>query len=145
MAGRRIAIKAMGCDTILLVRKRLGGSMTYDPDKIIEVATKLKAAKDQVVALEAELRRMFQPQIQMPVPEMSTATRVVRLLTAAPSRDFSAVDVWGQLEIKESYARPLLSRLVNDGKIEKRGRGYYGALGGSKQKSLESVESRLPQ
>lgn len=122
--------------------------MAYDADKIIEVATKLKAARDQVVQLENELRRLVLSQHTVPVElvqETSVASRVLSFLNSDPSRDFGAEDVWKKLGIKESYARPLLSRLVNSGKIEKRGRGAYGAVGGSKQKSLESVDSRPVQ
>jgi hypothetical protein len=124
--------------------------MTYDPDKIIEVATKLKASRDEVVRLENELRRLVLGNHTLSIstvvmPDVSTPNRVIELLNATPEKDFSAMDVWKKLAIKESYARPLLSRLVNDGKIEKRGRGAYGAVGGSKQKSLESVDSRPVQ
>lgn len=122
--------------------------MAYDADKIIEVATKLKAARDEVVQLENELRRLVLSQhtvTTVVVPEESIPTRVIALLNANPSKDFGAEDVWKKIGIKESYARPLLSRLVNAGHIEKRGRGAYGALGGNKQKSLESVDSRPVQ
>jgi hypothetical protein len=122
--------------------------MAYDADKIIEVATKLKAARDAVVQWENELRRLVLSQhvlsVLAPVPE-SVPARVVALFNADPSKDFSAEDVWKRLGIKESYARPLLSRLVNSDKIEKRGRGAYGAIGGNKQKSPESVDSRPVQ
>jgi hypothetical protein len=120
--------------------------MAYDPDKIIEVATRLKAAKDEVTRLEGELRRLVVPQTLVSLASaVSIPTRVIGMLNAEPSRSFSAEDVWKKLGIKESYARPLLSRLVNDEKIEKRGRGFYGAVGGNKQKSLESVDSRPVQ
>jgi hypothetical protein len=120
--------------------------MAYDPDKIIEVATRLKGAKDEVTRLEGELRRLVVPQtIASLTAAISIPTRVIGLLNSDPSKNFSAEEVWKKLDIKESYARPLLSRLVNDEKIEKRGRGAYGALGGSKQKSLESVDSRPVQ
>jgi hypothetical protein len=120
--------------------------MAYDPDKIIEAATRLKAAREEVTRLEGELRRLVVPNavVFLP-PEPSTPSRVIELLGSNPSKNFSAQDVWSKLEIKESYARPLLSRLVTDGRIEKRGRGAYGALGGSKQKSLESADSRPVQ
>jgi DNA-binding IclR family transcriptional regulator len=127
----------------------IGGlKMAYDPDKIIEVATRLKAAKDEVIRVEEELRRLVVPFVAAPVyvpPEVSTPNRVMELFSADPSKNFSAEDVWRKLGIKESYARPLLSRMVSDGRIEKRGRGAYGAVGGSKQKSLESVDSRPVQ
>lgn len=122
--------------------------MAYDADKIIEVATKLKTARDEVTRWENELRRLVLSQHTVAValvPDVSTPSRVISLLNADPSRNFSAEDVWKKLGIKESYARPLLSRLVNSEKIEKRGRGAYGALGGSKQKSLESADSRPVQ
>jgi len=123
-------------------------NMAYDADKIIEVATKLKAARDQVVQWENELRKLVLSQHIVPavlVEEVSTASRVIDLLNSNPTKNFSAQDVWKGLGIKESYARPLLSRMVNNAKIEKRGRGAYGALGGNKQKSLESVDSRPVQ
>ncbi len=118
--------------------------MAYDPDKIIEVATKLKAAKDEVTRWEGELRKLVlsqTPPVNLAV-SIGTSTRVIDLMNSEPSRNFTAQDVWKKLDIKESYARPLLSRLVNDGKIEKRGRGTYGAVGGAQQKSLDSLESR---
>jgi len=121
--------------------------MAYDSGKIIEVATKIKAAQDELARLEAELRKLVFSQ----TPPVNLAaligvpSRVLGLLNADPSRNFSAEDVWKKLGIKESYARPLLSRLVNSGKIEKRGRGSYGAVGGSKQKSLDSLEPRPVQ
>ncbi|HEY6764224.1 MAG TPA: hypothetical protein VI386_05585 [Candidatus Sulfotelmatobacter sp.] len=124
--------------------------MAYDPDKIIEVATKLKAAREDVITWENELRRLVLGQHVLSIstvvmPDVSTPTRVVDLLNSTPDKEFSAMDVWKKLGIKESYARPLLSRLVTDGRIEKRGRGAYGAVGGSKQKSLDSVEPRPVQ
>jgi|GEM_PF-6820857 len=122
--------------------------MAYDADKIIEVATHLKAAKDEVNRLEGELRRLVLSQSAPVVifPEVaSVPNRVIEFLNSNPSKEFSAADVWKKLGIKESYARPLLSRLVNNGKIEKRSRGAYGAVGGGKQKSLDSVEPRPVQ
>jgi hypothetical protein len=120
--------------------------MAYDPDKIIEVATRLKAAKEDVTRLEGELRRLVVPQTVVSLTAgISIPTRVIGMMNAEPSRDFGAEDVWKKLQIKESYARPLLSRLVADNKIEKRGRGMYGALGGGKQKSLDSLEPRPVQ
>jgi len=121
--------------------------VAYDPDKIIEVATRLKAAREEVAKLEMELRHILAPQVQgqSTLVHPSVPTRVISLLNSNPSKDFSAEDVWKKLDIKESYARPLLSRLVNSKKIEKRGWGVYGAIGGSKQKSLDSLESRPVQ
>ena len=120
--------------------------MAYDSGKIIEVATKIKAAQDELARLEAELRKLVLSQSPLVnlAASIGVPSRVVGLLNADPSRDFSAEDVWKKLGIKESYARPLLSRLVSDGKIEKRGRGAYGAVGGNKQKSLESVRTLGP-
>lgn len=118
--------------------------MAYDADKIIDVATRLKAAKERVVELEGELRRLVLSQTTAVnlTQSISTASRVMGLLNSDPGKDFSAADVWKKLNLKESYVRPLLSRLVKDGKVEKRSRGAYGALGGAKQKSLESLDSR---
>jgi hypothetical protein len=121
--------------------------MAYDPGKIIEVATRIKTAQEELARLEGELRKLVfsqTPPVSL-VESIGASSRVVGLMNSDPSRSFSAEDVWRKLDIKESYARPLLSRLVNDGKIEKRGRGAYGAIGGSKQKSLDSLEPRPVQ
>jgi hypothetical protein len=122
--------------------------VVFDPDKIIDVATRLKAAKENVAAIEAELLNLIYPKFipgsvrgaVAAVP--STSFRVLNLFNADPGKNFGAEEVWRKLNLKESYVRPLLSRLVKDGKIEKRGRGAYGALNGGKQKSLESLDSR---
>jgi hypothetical protein len=123
--------------------------VVFDPDKIIDVATRLKAAKENVAAIEEELRSLIYPNF-IPTSAkgsasapMSTSFRVLTLFNAEPGKNFGAEEVWKKLSLKESYVRPLLSRLVKDGKIEKRGRGAYGALNGGKQKSLESLDSRL--
>lgn len=121
--------------------------MPYDADKIILIATQLKEAKEEVTRLEGELRKLVFSQtapVSLTV-NLSTATRVISMMNADPARDFGAEDVWKKLQIKESYARPLLSRLVTSGKIEKRGYGTYGAIGGKKQKGLESADSRPVQ
>ncbi len=121
---------------------------TFDPDKVIQLAMRLKAVRAEATQLEGELRRLvnpFIPAAPFPTTEVSVPSRVVNLFNTDPSKNFSAEEVWTKLEIKESYARPLLSRMVNDGRIEKRGRGAYGTPGGSKQKSLESVDSRPVQ
>jgi hypothetical protein len=121
--------------------------MAYDADKIIQIATQLKEAREEVTRLESELRKLVLSQTTPVslVVQQSTANRVVSMMNTEPTRDFGAEDVWKKLQIKESYARPLLSRLVTSGKIEKRGYGTYGAVGGRKQKSLESVDSRPVQ
>jgi len=120
--------------------------MAYDADKIIEVATELKRAREEVNQLEAKLRSLVVTQtLTVNLTEsISKRARLVGLFNAEPNKDFSADEVWRKLKLKESYVRPMLSRLVKERKIEKRGYGLYGALGGSKEKSQDSSESRLP-
>lgn len=111
--------------------------MTYDPEKVIRIATKLKAAREQVAALETQLRLVVleqgengasAPRRRRQAGLSEVATKVVKLFEENPQKDFSAEHVWNALGMEETYARPLLSRLAKGGSIEKRGRGLYGAV-----------------
>jgi response regulator of citrate/malate metabolism len=110
--------------------------VTYDPEKVIRIATKLKAAREQVSVLEDQLRLLVLEQGQngQASPRRrrqglsEAATNVVQLFGKQPEKDFTAEEVWTALNLPETYARPLLSRLAKDNHIEKRGRGLYGSI-----------------
>jgi hypothetical protein len=112
-------------------------AMSYDPEKLIRIATKLKAAKEQVAALEEQLRSLVLETgngTQSSVRRRSSsglsdiAANVVALLEEDPQKSFNAESVWTALDLKENYARPLLSKLAKANIIEKRAHGLYGAI-----------------
>jgi hypothetical protein len=110
----------------------------YDYEKIAAVVAELTATKKRVDELESQFHALIKPttavpgnltdEIEKAYGFVSTSTRVIELLNSEPSRSFSFQDIFGKVGGNEPYIRSLLSRLVREGKIEKRDWHNYGAV-----------------
>lgn len=102
------------------------------PDEVMELAAELKEARSRVADLEARWASFFlqgEPNIIM-VPVQNLKPRIVQFLGDKPEMAYTMADVSKALNANENSVGPYLSELAKDGKIEKRGRGLYGALRG---------------
>lgn len=100
------------------------------PDEVMELAAELKQARSRVADLEARWASFFlhgEPNIVM-VPVQNLKPRIVQFLKDKPEMAYTMADVSKALNANENSVGPYLSELAKDGKIEKRGRGLYGAL-----------------
>jgi len=112
-----------------------------DPNRIIELANKLKETKGLLKRLEQELRQaVSESEAEGPVEinplGLATPTRIIMLLDAAPSQTFSFQEIYEQIggNDNEPYIRSLLSRMTREGRIESRGWGKYGAVSQQKER-----------
>lgn len=103
-------------------------------DRLIEVAAKVKALRDELRQWEGELDRLLRGQPtellgRKKGPTKGIARDVVAALEAEPARVFSAETLTLELANGASLhtVRSTLSRLAKDGQIEKVDRGQYRA------------------
>jgi hypothetical protein len=120
-----------------------------DPDTLISLANDLKQAKERVAFLEDAIKAAVQgsaePGCQLNallsgIPSASMPERITFLFSSQPSTNFTIKHILDALGGNEGYVRSLLSRMVNDGRIESRGWGKYGAkikIGAIKDDGLE--------
>ena len=100
------------------------------PDEVMELAAELKQARSRVADLESRWASFFsqgEPNIIL-VPVQNLQPRIVQFLEDKPEMSYTMADVSKALTANENSVGPYLSELAKDGKIEKRGRGLYGAL-----------------
>lgn len=101
-----------------------------DPEEVMELASELKQARSRIADLESRWAAFFaqrEPNIVL-VPVQNLKPRIVRFLEDKPEMAYTMADVSKALNANENSVGPYLSELAKDGKIEKRGRGLYGAL-----------------
>ena len=97
------------------------------PDEVMELAFELKKARDKVAELESRWQDFFTHSTVIQTP-LNLKPRIVQHLEARPDQEFTMATVAAALGAKENSVGPYLSELAKDGKIERRGRGMYGAL-----------------
>lgn len=95
------------------------------PEEVMELAADLKEARRKVAELESRWEAFFS---QAPAAPMNLKPRIIQFLEARPDVAFSTATVSEALEAKENSVGPYLSDLAKEGKIERRGRGLYGAV-----------------
>jgi hypothetical protein len=99
------------------------------PDDVIELATELKEARLRLATLEERWESFFNTGIIVaPAPKLGLKPRIIQFLEERPDVSFNMATVARALDANENSVGPYLSELANDGKIEKRERGLYGAF-----------------
>ncbi len=102
------------------------------PNEVLALAAKIKDAETALAQLQQQWNELFNPRserrhaLKETVPTLMD--RVLALLSSNENTTYSAFDIAARLEANRNSIGPLLSRLVSDGKIEKRGHGTYGAV-----------------
>lgn len=99
-----------------------------DPKYVVELANRLSSARDELAQLESEWIALFNqhgPRTDVPF-SASLSERIVDLLEIDPARSYTATEVALSLSAKESSVASILSRLVKEDKLEKRGHSSYG-------------------
>ena len=103
------------------------------PEEVMELASELRAARSRVADLESRWKSFFSNNAAMDatiaaVSAMHLKPRIIKFLEDRPDLGFNMASVAKALDAKENSVGPYLSDLVKDEKIERRGRGMYGAL-----------------
>ena len=116
------------------------------PEEVMELAEELKAARSRVAELESRWEAFFQ-QTSSVAPARNAASpvqflkpRIIELLESRPDMAFTMTAVANELNAKENSVGPYLSELAKERKIERRGRGFYGALTPSLEDAMRSHE-----
>ncbi len=112
-----------------------------DTKYVLNLAQQIEDAKSRLRDLEEKWASLFTPVNDLSHDTL-TATlsdRILDLLTSHADEDFSSVRVADILAANQNSVGSLLSRLVSQDKIEKRGHGAYGA---KKTKSPDPLEWR---
>ena len=99
------------------------------PEEVIELAQELRDARNRVAELEARWNAFFSQAQPVPVVTVQfLKPRIIKYLESNPKNSYTLAQVSVALSAKENSVGPYLAELVKDGKIERRGRGLYGAL-----------------
>jgi hypothetical protein len=102
------------------------------PDEVLDLAHRIKDAKIRVQQLEEEWNELFTPRATRNhatrLDGATLADRVLKLLHHDPNTTYSAFEIAANLNANRNSVGPMLSRLVTESKIEKRGHATYGAL-----------------
>lgn len=98
------------------------------PEEVMELAAELKDARSRVAELESRWEAFFSqtPAVIQPAP-MNLKPRIIQFLEERPDVSYSTANVAQALDAKENSVGPYLSDLAKEGKIQRRGRGLYGA------------------
>jgi hypothetical protein len=105
-------------------------------ERIIDLVTKINAARDQLGQLETELDQLLPSTRGRPrgavkgkrAPRGSLSNRVVQLLESEPKRAFSVTDVAQHIGPSSlDSLRKTVMRLAAQRRINRRQRGLYGA------------------
>lgn len=100
-----------------------------DPKTVISLAQELEEARARCDALQERWNQMFTVTVGPVRPhEPNMQQRIEEVLNGNPDRVFRAEDVANLMSAKASSVSSVLSRLVSEGRVEKHGRGSYGAL-----------------
>jgi hypothetical protein len=108
-----------------------------EPEEVMELAAELKEARSRVIHLESRWASFFSPSsptTQSPATEIRVPgvvylkPRIVAFLESRPDVAYTTATVAKALDAKENSVGPYLSDLAVAGKVERRGRGLYGAL-----------------
>jgi hypothetical protein len=100
----------------------------------MELAAELKEARNRVSELESRWESFFTQATHAPEePQVAVIMqflkpRIISFLESRPDYEFNLGAVASALNAKENSVGPYLSDLAKEGKIERRGRGLYGAL-----------------
>ncbi len=100
------------------------------PEEVMELATELRQARSRVAELEARWESFFtqgEANIVL-VPVQNLKPRIIQFLEKRPDMAYTMTAVSAALGAKENSVGPYLSELAKEGKIERRGRGLYGAI-----------------
>ena len=102
------------------------------PEAVMELANELKEARNRVAELESRWESFFSQNIVVNVAaapgSLNLKPRIIQFLEERPDHSFNLASVAKALDAKENSVGPYLSVLTNEGKIERRGHGLYGAL-----------------
>lgn len=103
---------------------------------VIELAAELKQARTIVAEIEARWEALFTQGISNSILVLprTLKPRIVQFLEEKPDMSYSMPEIANKLNAKGNSVGPYLSGLVMDGKIERRGRGLYGAVRQSETK-----------
>jgi hypothetical protein len=109
-----------------------------EPEDVIDLARKLKDAKELVNVLQDRWNALFMPSSNGTEESEATAeeerrsstlaNRIMALLNDHPTESFSASTVSALLDAKQTSVASILSRLVSEGKIRKEGHSEYRAI-----------------
>jgi hypothetical protein len=100
------------------------------PEEVEELLMELKDARSRVTELESRWESFFthpEGNVIM-VPVLNLKPRIIQLLESRPDFSFDTANVAKALDANINSVGPYLSDLTGEGKIERRGRGLYGAL-----------------
>lgn len=103
--------------------------MIPDPEEVLEVARQLKETRELVRQLEARWASFFSASQQstLTLEVAPLKTRIVNLLSSRATDAFTIATISNLLEANPNSVGPYLSDLAAEGRIERRGRGMYGA------------------
>lgn len=120
------------------------------PEEVMDLAAELKEARSRVAELEARWASFFSQGLSaglVSAPTQHLKPRIIAFLAERPDLSFNMASIATALDAKENSVGPYLSDLAQDGKIERRGRGLYGALQSSERENswLRAAQGALPQ
>ena len=100
------------------------------PEEVMELANELTEARNRVAELESRWESFFtRPEGNVIfVPVLNLKPRIIQLLESRPDFAFDTATAAKALGANINSVGPYLSDLTSEGKIERRGRGLYGAL-----------------
>jgi hypothetical protein len=102
------------------------------PEQVLALAYKIRDAKAALLQLEEQWNELFIPKSERAQTVRSDGStlmnRVLEFLGKDETGTFSAFDIAANIRANRNSVGPMLSRLVAEGKIEKRGHGTYGAI-----------------
>jgi len=98
------------------------------PEEVLSLAQDLREARDTLSHLEAMWAALFLPEEHLGPKAPKLKPRIIELLELHPDDNYTVASVSLRLKANEHSIGPYLSTLASEGKIERRGRGLYGAL-----------------
>lgn len=121
-----------------------------EPEEVIDLARRLKDAKDLVHVLQDRWNALFMPSSNGTEESEATseeerrtstlANRIMALLNDHATESFSASTVSALLDAKQTSVASILSRLVSESKIRKEGHSEYRAI----EKEREITDTDIP-